>query len=117
MKTFRLAAASNNRNAFGLRGAVLIAQDGEAWAIASNDLNFPQAGKAYGVPQPTPAYWALPAEQRDFADQDALTASRWSGLGWELPRRLPDAPAEAIAQVWPPQGPFLAMNPAMPEEL
>jgi hypothetical protein len=73
-----------------------VAKDGEAWEIGSNDLNCPQAGKDYSVPQPSPVYWEHPRHTRDYLDQDDLTASHWSSRGWEIPRRLSQAPQEAV---------------------
>lgn len=100
MKAFRLVTVSHNRNSFGLRGCILVAEDGEAWEVGTNDMNCPQVARDYLVPQPTSAYFAHPESTRDFADQDAVTAGQWSRQGWEIPRRLPDCPADAVALVW-----------------
>ena len=102
MKVFKLLCISRNRNSFGLRGCILVAKDGECWEVASNDLNCPQVGREYPVPQPTAAYWAHAEATRTYKDQDGLTARTWSGLGWELPRRLPQAPAKVIEQAFKP---------------
>ena len=102
MKVFKLVCTSRNTNSFGLRGCILVAKDGEAWEIAASDFNCPQVGTSYCVPQPTAAYWLHPEDTRTYKDQDDLTAGMWSGLGWELPRRLPQAPQEAINQAFSP---------------
>jgi hypothetical protein len=86
-----LLTCSRNTNSFGLRGCILVAEDGEAWEIAVNDLNTPQHGRSYRVD----GYRASTSDDRpyDFAD---YACSR----GWELPRRLPQAPQEAVDQAW-----------------
>ena len=91
MKTFKLLTISRNRNSFGLRGAILVAQDGEAWEIACGDLHFPQVGDSYPVPTCSVELLAKLGKVPD--DQ---TAASWSARGWELPRRLPKAPQEAV---------------------
>jgi len=98
MKVFRLVDISRNRNSFGLWGCILVAQDGEAWEVGSNDVNCPQRGKDYPVPQPTPAYFArIPS-----VTQDDITAAEWSGRGWEIPHRLlPNAPQAMIDIAFP----------------
>jgi hypothetical protein len=87
MKKFRLLTASKNVNSFGLRGCILVAEDGEAWEVASNAVNMPIAGKTYNAPQ--------------AAKHVARNNAPWfSTFGWEIPRRLPTAPAAAVAQAW-----------------
>jgi hypothetical protein len=95
MKRFRLADISRNTNSFGLRGCILVAQDGEAWEVGSNDVNCPQRGKDYWAPVPLP-------ENRGGRAQDEVTAEAWAGRGWEIPRRLiPNAPQAVIDIAWP----------------
>lgn len=83
MKIFRVLEISGTVNSFGLRGVILVAKDGEAWEIASNDLNLPIKGKSYGV-----RYY--PGEAHP------IFAAFW----WEMPRLLPPAPAEVVAYAW-----------------
>ena len=87
MKTFRVLEVSMNRNSFGLRGVILVARDGEAREIASNDVNLPIKGRDYTVFIP-----ANPLEPEAH-----YVTGTFSGYGWALPRRLPTAPAEAVA--------------------
>ena len=94
MKTFRLYECSMNRNSFGLRGAILVARDGEAWEVGANDINCPQRYKDYNCPTPTPAYFAH--ADRRFNTQDDVTAGTFAKLGCEIPRRLPPACQEII---------------------
>jgi hypothetical protein len=87
VKQFKCVALSENRDSFGLRGAILLARDGEAWEVGVHDLDAPQVGKVYGVLTPA-AHVA-----RD---------PYWYLFGWEIPRRLPNAPARLVATAWPP---------------
>ena len=81
-KVFKVATLSSNRNSFGLRGMILIARDGEAWEVATNDLNAKPKGTLFVV--------ATDNENRD-----------WSKYGFEIPRRLkPDAPAGVVKEIW-----------------
>ena len=100
MKRFRLMDISRSMNSFGLYGCILVAEDGEAWEVGSNDVNCPQRGKDYLVPQPTPAYFAH--EDAECHTQDEVTARQFSRCGWEIPRRLtPNAPQTVIDIAWP----------------
>ena len=79
MKTFRLLVLSNNTNSFGLRQAIMVTQEGEAWKIHSNDLNIPKKGRDYQV-----------------ADYE------FGRFGWECCEPMPDKPPlEVIRQAWP----------------
>jgi hypothetical protein len=84
MTNFRLAALSDNRNAFGLRGAVMIARTGEAWEVGVHDLDCPVKGQSYSM--------------ADYPDG----RRQWFVYGWELARRLPDAPSAVMDSVWQP---------------
>ena len=84
-KAFKVAAVSSNRNSFGLRSMVVVAQDGEAYRLLSNDLNLKREG---GI---------LSVEQSD---------GRWgfTSLGYEVPERLqPDASADVVKEIWKPR--------------
>ena len=83
-KLFRVATVSANANSFGLRGVVLIAQDGQVFEVGSNRHNLPAQGAELRVP--------LVGKTPVFA-----------ALGFEIPRELnPPAPPEVLALVWPP---------------
>lgn len=72
---FRVASVSSNTNSFGLRGHVLIAEDGQAFEVARS----------------TP--W--------FKGQIIVADPRnWAALGCEIPRELAKAPAAVVAEVW-----------------
>ena len=81
-KSFKVAAVSSNRNSFGLRSMVVVARDGEAYRVLSNDLHIKREGDA------------LLVEQRD---------GRWNfgALGYEVPERLqPNASADVVKEIW-----------------
>jgi len=83
MKEFKVAAVSTNRNSFGLRGVVLVAEDGQAYEVGANDLHLPQQGEVLEVP-------TKPGLGLD-----------WGKLGFEIPRKLdPRATPEVVRQVW-----------------
>lgn len=83
MKKFKVAAISSNRNSFGLTGVVLVAKDGQAFEVGSNDLHLPKEGDVLEVPT------------------KAGIGLDWAKLGYEIPRALdPPAPPEVVEQVW-----------------
>jgi len=92
-KLFLVASVSSNCNSFGLRGMILMARDGETWQVGANSLNVKEKGDALAVPM-TPA--------KMFTYDGDL--ANWSGFGFEIPRRLPDAPSNVVEEVL---GPFL----------
>lgn len=81
----KVFAISNNRNAFGLSGVILMARDGSSWEIGVNLLsgvNTLSIGDTLrGVP--------------DGSDPGLV-----SGLAYEIPRRLKTAPPEIISALW-----------------
>jgi hypothetical protein len=81
-KLFKVASVSSNANSFGLRGMILMAQDGEAWEVGANALNVKQKGAIVAV--------------EIVNDQPA-----WATLGYEIPRELGKAPAKVVREVWP----------------
>jgi hypothetical protein len=98
MKEYKVAAVSLNRNSFGLHRVVMIAPDGEAWAglISLGDWRKIDVGKVYRAPSPDDFVPNVVGLTQRF-----LTGRCLSQWGFECPGRLPDAPADVIAQVWP----------------
>jgi hypothetical protein len=81
VKVFKVVSVSGNRNSFGLKGMILIAPDGETWEVAASEINCKTQGECVRVP--------VVGRIRTFA-----------ALGFEIPKRLPDAPADVVAAVW-----------------
>lgn len=81
IKEFKVVSLSKNLNSFGLRGMILMAQDGEAWQVAANDLNVKKHGEIVRVPS--------------FGGSVSF-----SHLGYEIPERLTDAPPNVVKEVW-----------------
>lgn len=81
-KAFKVASVSDNTNSFGLRGMILIAADGEAYEVGASSLYVKTKGDVVHVP-------VVGKAGRNFGT-----------LGLEIPRRLPDAPAGVIEEVW-----------------
>lgn len=81
IKQFKVAAVSRNANAFGLRGMVLMARDGESWQVGANSLNVRKQGAVIDVP--------LSDGQPNF-----------SALSFEIPSRMTKPGPEVIEAVW-----------------
>lgn len=81
-KPFMVASVSENTNSFGLTGIILIAADGEAYEVGASSLYVKKKGDVVQVP-------VVGENGRQFAN-----------LGFEVPRRLPDAPAGVVEEVW-----------------
>ena len=81
-KPFKVASVSSNLNSFGLTGMILMALDGEAWEVGASSLFVKKKGDLIHVP-------IVGKAGRNFGT-----------LGFEIPTRLPDAPAAVIAEVW-----------------
>ena len=80
-KAFKVAAVSTNRNSFGLRSMVVVAADGEAYRILSNDLYIKPEGNLLLVEE-RQGCW-------DFAS-----------AGYEVPERLLDAPPDVLKELY-----------------
>lgn len=79
----KVVSVSSNHNSFGLRGMILISDNGQGWEAAANDLNVKAKGDVVNVR-------TLDNGEPDF-----------SGLGFEIPHRLnPDPPAKLMKEVW-----------------
>lgn len=83
--TFKVAAVTNNRNSFGLRGAVLLTRKGVAYQVGFNDHDPLAVGQVVKV------------KRKDFGDG---IAHDWRPWGVEIPERLPDAPPGVVQEVW-----------------
>lgn len=81
-KAFKVASVSDNTNSFGLTGMILIAADGEAYEVGASYLHVKKKGDVVQVP-------VVGKAGRNFAS-----------LGFEIPRRLPDAPPGVVEEVW-----------------
>lgn len=79
-KAFKVAAVSSNRNSFGLRSMVVVAQDGEAYRVLSNDLHIKREREV------------LLVERHD---------GRWNfaALSYEVPEKLPTAPPDVVKEL------------------
>lgn len=86
MKAFKVAARSSNKNSFGLRGHILIAEDGEAWEIAVSDLGATKLARTGTIRLPMHTGALMPSLR----------------LCFELPRKLPNAPLNVVRSVWTP---------------
>ncbi len=85
-KPFRVLSVSANPNSFGLHGHILIAQDGDAYEV----------GRAIGA-WLTP--WPKGTDVKVPIDPNGVLT--WAGLGVEIPRQLPPAPAAVLSKVFP----------------
>ena len=85
-KDFKVAARSDTQNSFGLWGMVLVARDGEAWEVATNDINAKPNGTVISVPL------------------DESGEANFAALGYEIPARLPPPPAKIISSIWGGRG-------------
>jgi hypothetical protein len=81
-KNFRVVSVSDNANSFGLHGHILIAEDGEAWEAGAGTFHGHKKGDTL----------------RLSADRDG--EYDWAHHGFEIPRRLPDAPRNVVNEVW-----------------
>lgn len=86
-KEFKVVAVSSNMNSFGLRGVVLVAKDGEAWQGGVNYLYVPKQGDIIRL---------------IFRETSTGALSKYPQFpsGWEIPERLPDAPAEVVKEAF-----------------
>lgn len=79
----KVASVSANHNSFGLRGMILVSDNGQAWEVAANDINVKAKGDVINSPI------------------DTSGEPTFYGFGFEIPRRLqPDPPAGVVAEVW-----------------
>lgn len=84
-KLFAVVTVSTNRNSFGLQGFIIMAKDGTAYEAAANNLNVPKQG-----------------QHLDLAT-DVKGEVDFARYGWEIPRRLPDAPPKVVKSVFGPK--------------
>lgn len=89
-KRYKVAAVSSNVGAFGHRRPVLIAEDGEAWAIhvsISPGVRQLQRGDIIML-------------SKDRYDGGTIQPNANADIWFEVPERLPDAPRGVVAEVW-----------------
>jgi hypothetical protein len=77
---FAVAQKSSNTNSFGLYGIILVAKDGSAWEAAHGYLDCPEQGDVVSL-------------GLDGNSEPIFT-------GYEIPRRLKNAPQEVVDAVW-----------------
>ena len=85
----KVVAISDNTNAFGLRGHILIARDGAAFEGGLNHLHNLTVGQTINLDVKTD----LPLDKFP-----ALTAM--AGYGFEIPRKFKTAPPALLKEVW-----------------
>lgn len=75
---YRVVAKSKNLNSFGLRGMVLLGENGQAWEVATNSLH----------------------ELTEGQDLTLSPGNSWGNWGFEIPRQLPPCPYLALKEIW-----------------
>jgi len=94
MKTFRVAAVSENTNSFGLTGVVLVARDGEAYEAATYTLGA-------GFELATGTDITLPICNAYATGLDRYSWHSTNGRGFEIPRALPLCPVPVLNELYP----------------
>lgn len=85
VRTYRVAAVSSNRNSFGLRGHILMAETGETWEVLRSDYTGHRRWR----------------DGEDIAVRlDTYGQPQWHRRAVECPRRLPAPPAEVVRELW-----------------
>lgn len=82
-QSFRVVAVSDNTNAFGLYGVVLVARDGEAWQVGLNHLRVQSFSRG-----------------SDVTIRVNGPERLWHEIGAEIPERIEDAPKEVLEEVY-----------------
>lgn len=90
---FKVAAISDNRNGFGLRSMIVIAENGETWKVLASSVHEKPVGYIIDV---------------HCLDVHPNGEPVWARHHFECPEKLPNAPAKVIAEVW---------NETVPESL
>ena len=80
---FRIASVTNKTNSFGLYGVIILAKSGRAFEIGVGSIYEPIKGKE----------WSCKLSE-------ANNLLEIEGVGFELPRRLSDAPQGVIDEVF-----------------
>lgn len=81
-KSFKVASVSDNANGFGLRGHVLVAEDGEAWEVGITGQFARKQGETVRL------------------NLDREGQPDWAFFGAEIPRKLPNAPRNVVNEIW-----------------
>jgi hypothetical protein len=87
--TFTVASVSENTNAFGLRGHILVSRTGLACELGLNHLNSRARGSRVRVP--------IFRHDLRGTGGHAHAAARW--LHGEIPRALPKCPAAVVKEI------------------
>lgn len=90
-QTFKVAAVSENTNSFGLRGMILMRENGVTYQVGANYLRVKKVGETVTVP----CDW----NEVDPMG-DPMVNYHFYSLGFEIPERLPDAPENVVREVW-----------------
>lgn len=85
--TFKVYARSTKTNSFGARRLILVSATGESWEVLKTEQFAPKWGDLVCVPARTDGYRG------------------WAEAGFEVPRRLEDAPAKVLNTLWPTEHP------------
>lgn len=88
-KRFIVASVSDNPNAFGLHGHILVAPDGEAWEVARSRHTGPSGD----------GLWNRGDNVRIMIDRSFRPL--WHHHRCEVPQQLPDAPDAVLAELFP----------------
>ena len=80
---FKIVSVSSNTNSFGLHGVVILAKSGTAFEIGMGSINNPTKGAEL---------FCKISEQGNLLEIQ--------GKSYEIPRKLPNAPKEVIAEVF-----------------
>lgn len=80
---FKVVSVSENTNAFGLRGYVLVARDGTAFEVGRSDCPGPR--------------WVKGQTVMAFRNDAGLD---WALLGIEIPHEMSRCPASVLSEVW-----------------
>lgn len=82
-KSFKVVSVSANRNAFGLQGIYLMAQDGDTYQVGASHLNVKKQGAVLRVPL------------------DGEGEPVWAKFGFEIPEKVAaTAPPGVVKEVW-----------------
>ena len=106
-KPFKVASVSSNPNSFGLHGHIMVAEDGESWEVGRSRAEYPGPWERLQVVD-------VPLKEDPVRH---ITVPAWEEVHCEIPRRLPDAPPNVMAEVWGEPVEAEAAAPVPPREV